>query len=134
MFPGWRWRSFGYHGDNGKLYLGRGSATSQKGLAEQKEDKKYGKGDTVGCGYDPEGHQVFFTHNGELLSNCASDVPAEAHYFPVVALNGLGTTVDVNFGDRPFVYDPTHWRARSAGDISCTPISAADLKPASDDD
>ena len=83
----------------------------------------FGKGDTVGCGYDPEHKQVFFTLNGKLAPACFSEVPTEPEYFPVVTLLGLGATVELNFGAKPFVYDVAQWAPRSAGDSMCTAIA-----------
>lgn len=61
MFPGWRHHSFGYHGDNGKLYFGRGSRKGNTGIEQQERKHTYGAGDVVGCGYDSKYayHRIF---------------------------------------------------------------------------
>jgi hypothetical protein len=109
MFPGWRHHSFGYHGDNGKLYFGFGKGQGNSGLAQQSEHDRqpFSTGDTVGCGYNAAAKQVFFTLNGKLVPFVAADVIARHHYVPCAALRGLGTTVEFNFGAKPFLYNAT---------------------------
>ena len=57
-WPGGEYRSWGYHGDDGGIFMGQGEWSVQY--------DKYGKGDTVGCGLDQQ-RQIFFTKNGTYL-------------------------------------------------------------------
>lgn len=61
--PGWYDISFGYHSDDGSLYVNFGekgqNPTSDFGLQGQ-----YGIGDTVGVGLNLETGEGFVTHNG----------------------------------------------------------------------
>ncbi|KAI9770213.1 MAG: Ankyrin repeat domain-containing protein 44 [Geoglossum umbratile] len=92
--PGWRSTSWGYHGDDGKIfhgaYWGRDYA-----------DQTYGKNDFVGCLYDFEKKELSFTHNGTVLGTAFQDV--YGRLFPVIGL-GRGSKVQVNFGKSEFKY------------------------------
>jgi hypothetical protein len=56
--PGWRKFSWGYHGDDGKIFMERGD--SQYYVAV------FGQGNIVGCGVDWEEEAFYFTLNGKL--------------------------------------------------------------------
>jgi SPRY domain len=56
--PGWRRGSWGYHGDDGKIFA-EGTGGNYGPL--------YGTGDVVGCGIDLQSGIIFFTKNGEHL-------------------------------------------------------------------
>jgi len=56
--PGWRDRSWAYHGNDGKKFeLGTGAAYGPT----------YSTGDVVGCGLEFLTGSMFFTKNGENL-------------------------------------------------------------------
>ncbi|ETI37488.1 hypothetical protein F441_16333 [Phytophthora nicotianae CJ01A1] len=104
--PGWTIPSFGYHGDNGKIY----SAFPWKPFAP-----RFGVNDTVGCGIrhssQDNGRRVFFTHNGSTVTSrylpgSGRYIPCDnAHeWFPAVGLDSPNT-IHVNFGQHPFMYD-----------------------------
>ncbi len=58
-FPGWLKGTWGYHGDDGKVYsCGSGAGYGQG----------YGEGDVIGCGIDKNG-AIFYTQNGKHLGN-----------------------------------------------------------------
>ena len=57
--PGWSQGSWGYHGDDGKMFIGNPIGITY--------GPTYGTGDTVGCGVDFMSRSVFFTKNGEKL-------------------------------------------------------------------
>ena len=89
--------------------------------AHENNGTPYADGDVVGCGYDPTNQQVFFTHNGTLLTHCLSDVAARP-YYPCVALRGLGTSVEVNFTG-PFKFSTDTWSPKAADDAECQAVS-----------
>ncbi|KAL3673686.1 hypothetical protein V7S43_001384 [Phytophthora oleae] len=102
--PGWALPSFGYHGDNGKLY----SAFPWKPFGP-----RFGVSDTVGCGIRRSTHnqQVFFTHNGNditspYLPGAGCYIPCDKghEWFPAVGLDSPNT-IHVNFGQQPFKHD-----------------------------
>ncbi|KAG2765990.1 hypothetical protein PC129_g8181 [Phytophthora cactorum] len=104
--PGWIIPSFGYHGDNGKLY----SALPLEPFGPQ-----FGVNDTVGCGIrhssKDNGRRVFFTHNGNTVTSrylpgSGRYIPCDKkhEWFPVVGLDSPNT-IHVNFGQQPFKYD-----------------------------
>ncbi|CAG8710554.1 25427_t:CDS:2 [Dentiscutata erythropus] len=53
-------------------------------------------GDTIGCGYNPDAGHVFFTKNGQFLSNAFMGI--RHVWFPTVGSNGP-CTIMTNFGD-----------------------------------
>jgi len=57
-FPGWAKFSWGYHGDDGKVY--------DNGTGKD-YGPNFGKGDTVGCGVNWQDEAFFFTLNGKFL-------------------------------------------------------------------
>jgi len=56
--PGWQYRSFAYHGDDGHVGVGN------HGLPYA---DKYTKNDTIGCGVNCEEGTAYFTKNGKYL-------------------------------------------------------------------
>lgn len=97
--PGWEKNSWGYHGDDGMLFL-------ESGRTGHKYGPKYTTGDVVGCGVDIVNRLVFFTKNGEHLGK-AFDVPLQSPLalYPTVGMQSMGGRLTANFGNRPFVYD-----------------------------
>jgi hypothetical protein len=101
--PGWSPGSWGYQGDDGRLWEegGHHIATSYP---------TYGSKDVVGCGVDCDSRSVFFTKNGVRLGDAnrgsvAFHMVELESLYPVIAVGGSGTEVSVNFGDSgAFVY------------------------------
>lgn len=58
--PGWDKISWGYHGDNGEKY-------HDDGWGFEYTDKRYGKGDTIGCFFDIAKKELSYYKNGESL-------------------------------------------------------------------
>lgn len=58
--PGWNAWSLGYHGDDGRIFE---EATQGK----YPTGRKFGPGNTVGCGIDYDTDQYFFTLDGEVI-------------------------------------------------------------------
>ena len=110
--PGWDHLSMGYHGDDGGLYY----ASSSR--ARRRYGPTFGEGDTVGCGVDYQRQCFFFTRNrsflgqildkdivGRLRKSNADDSPRPLQLFPVVGVDSSRPTIEVNFGEREFVFD-----------------------------
>ncbi|XP_011628600.1 ran-binding protein 10 isoform X2 [Amborella trichopoda] len=93
--PGWEANSYGYHGDDGLLYHGQG-----KGDAF---GPTFGTGDTVGGGINYASNELFFTKNGGFLGSVCKDV--KGPLFPTIGVHSPREKVDVNFGQRRFVFD-----------------------------
>ena len=82
---------------------------------EEQVLEPYGAGDIVGLGiiFVKSGdHQLFFTKNGEVKSfeNAedrlyVSSIETHQKYTPIIGLRGKNTTVEVNFGQKPFAFD-----------------------------
>jgi len=115
--PGWDAESFGYHGDDGGIYHGRGDMLRRYGPS-------YGPGDTVGCGLEYGSRRVFFVKNGVFLGYAFGeggrrggddddDVAVRGGLSGEMIDRGLYPTVgvdtecpiSVNFGERPFNFD-----------------------------
>ncbi|CAI5984697.1 unnamed protein product [Closterium sp. NIES-64] len=93
--PGWEASSYGYHGDNGKVYhnSGRGEAYGPE----------FTTNDVVGAGINYGTHEIFFTKNGKSLGPAFRDVKGEL--FPTIGLHSPNERVEVNFGQKPFLFD-----------------------------
>jgi hypothetical protein len=66
-------RSFGYHGDDGFRF------TNDNHLLYACQGRKYyagyGDGDVVGCGYNLDKNEIFYTQNGHYLGTPPSSIP-----------------------------------------------------------
>jgi Ran-binding protein 9/10 len=95
--PGWETHSWGYHGDDGKMFSGEHSGRSY--------GPTFSANDVVGCGINFNTGQAFFTLNGRDLEVCFRDL-REIRPYPTVGMKKYsGASVSVNFGQRPFVFD-----------------------------
>jgi len=95
--PGWETHSWGYHGDDGKMFSGEHAGRSY--------GPTFSANDVVGCGVDFNLGQAFFTLNGRDLDVCFRDLK-ELRPFPTIGMKKYsGASVTVNFGQRPFVFD-----------------------------
>ena len=123
--PGWDLQSFGYHGDDGGIFHGRGDMLRRYGPS-------FGPGDTVGCGlqYPSEpnsledtinGGKIFFTKNGKFLGWAFDDKVkmhhVEAGLYPTVGID-TECPVFVNFGERAFKFDICKFTS-SSGNGGC---------------
>lgn len=95
--PGWSEGSWGYHGDDGRLW-------EEGGYHIATLYPTYGAKDVVGCGVDCESRSIYFTKNGVRLGN--ANMGAMTFHmidmeslFPVIGVSGSGTELSVNFGD-----------------------------------
>ncbi|CAM9107710.1 unnamed protein product, partial [Ectocarpus fasciculatus] len=95
QMPGWIDHSYGYHGDDGRLF-GRAKTDSIW--------PTWVDGDVIGCGFDPVRGSIWYTRNGELLGD--GFVPVyESNLVPVVGFHSNGESVRINFGVAPFAYE-----------------------------
>lgn len=93
--PGWEADSYGYHGDDGLLYHGRGRGDDF--------GPTFTTGDTVGGGINYASQEFFFTKNGVVVGTRKKDV--KGPLFPTIAVHSQNEEVTVNFGKEPFVLD-----------------------------
>lgn len=98
--PGWNKFSVGYHSDDGHKFCDDATGGQAYGPS-------WGPGDTVGCGYCPETGQVYFTKNGQQIGTAFSQLSQHC-YFPSIGADGPAT-VQVNFGQFPFLYPIDPW-------------------------
>ena len=96
-FPGWDSESYGYHGDDGAIFHGRGRQLSEYGPT-------FGFGDVVGCGLDYVTRSVFYTLNGTMLGTAFEQVPIDLDLYPTVGIDA-NCSVQFNFGMQPFHFD-----------------------------
>ncbi|CAI2193659.1 17454_t:CDS:2, partial [Funneliformis geosporum] len=91
--PGWEDSSWGYHGNDGKLYF-------------KKYDHPYGPkfmtGDTIGCCLNFKNNTSFYTRNGVNLGIAFRDL--KNALYPCVGMLSPGGSVGANFGYRKFKY------------------------------
>eukprot|EP01120_Amphizonella_sp_Union-15-10_P015668 TRINITY_DN8101_c0_g1_i1.p1 TRINITY_DN8101_c0_g1~~TRINITY_DN8101_c0_g1_i1.p1 ORF type:complete len:562 (-),score=63.47 TRINITY_DN8101_c0_g1_i1:29-1714(-) len=96
--PGWYPGTYGYHGDDGKAFNINTTGPSGKAFGPT-----WGKDSIVGCGYDQDSEEIFFTLNGVYLGVAFQKVPPQ-EYYPCIGMKYGGTRVQVNLGKEPFVY------------------------------
>lgn len=97
--PGWDNDSYGYHGDDGAIFHGRGRQLATYGPS-------FGAGDTVGCGVDYESRSIFFTLNGKYHGTAFGGVDlADGQVLhPTVGIDAA-VNVTFNFGREKFKFD-----------------------------
>lgn len=95
--PGWEKYSYGYHGDDGHVF---NSATTGRSYGPT-----FSTGDVIGCGLNLVDNTCFYTKNGHNLGVAAYDLRTPGDLYPTVGLQTPGETVDVNFGQLPFMFD-----------------------------
>lgn len=95
--PGWDPSCYGYHGDDGNFFNSSGNGTPY--------GPKFGTGDVIGCGIDTMLYQIFFTKNGKHLGIAFSGTEPFEELFPTVGLKTPGEQLQVNFGQKPFLFD-----------------------------
>ncbi|EXJ87529.1 hypothetical protein A1O3_04489 [Capronia epimyces CBS 606.96] len=96
--PGWETHSWGYHGDDGKMFFGEHSGRNY--------GPTFGTGDVIGCGINFNAGYAFFTRNGQDLGICFRELKKVLRPFPIVGMKKhTGAWVSANFGERPFVFD-----------------------------
>lgn len=93
--PGWDPESFGYHGDDGCLFHGKGIQIAEYG-------PRFGAGDVVGCGINYKTRTIFFTLNGRFLGDAFR--VASGELFPTVGIDAE-VSITFNFGRAPFAFD-----------------------------
>ena len=104
-FPGWTPKSvapaalsWGYHADDGGVY-------SSKGDGALDLRRRYGPGDTVGCGVDLKTGDIWWTLNGTKVDQTFGKV--EGRLFPLVGLHDK-VFLETNFGTKPFLWKEWH--------------------------
>lgn len=95
---GWYHGSIGYHSDDGLVYNNHGDARVQNLL------QQFQIGDTIGCAWD---HQktVTFSKNGVMFEKEFSCLKI-ADLVPTISWLESDLVVEVNFGEKPFLYKP----------------------------
>lgn len=96
--PGWETHSWGYHGDDGKMFFGD--------HAGRNYGQTFGQGDVIGCGINFNSCHAFFTKNGLDLGICFRELKRDMKLYPTIGMKKhSGALVTANFGQRPFVFD-----------------------------
>ena len=99
--PGWEPNSYGYHGDDGHVFNGRGTGRPYGPM--------YTTGDWIGVIYDRFEQTITFTKKGFQLGPAFSNVPDSNSYYPTVGFRTPDEEITVNLGDdlerRPFKGD-----------------------------
>eukprot|EP01052_Picozoa_sp_SAG31_P040900 SAG31_NODE_6048_length_2192_cov_2.365504_4_plen_240_part_00 len=111
MLPGRCESSFGLHSNDGNVLStparrqkSGAVPDSMTGSSSDDRAKRFGTGDVVGCGFVFATRTLFWTINGKLHETLDS-AQEMSRVFAAVGLGGFGTTVEVNLGESPFVFD-----------------------------
>ncbi|KAK6338655.1 hypothetical protein TWF696_009466 [Orbilia brochopaga] len=121
--PGWEPYSWGYHGDDGKIFCCTGVG---KPYGPQFDTK-----DIIGCGINFRTNTAFFTCNGRNLGDAFRDIPMEKKLYAAVGMKKPGEHIRVNFGQERFCFDIDGYvkdeRLRAYSEIESMPVD--DLCP-----
>ncbi|KAH8552648.1 SPRY domain-containing protein [Umbelopsis sp. PMI_123] len=94
--PGWNRYSIGWHSDDGRKFCDDPDGG-------QDFTEPWGKaGDVLGCGWDTDHGNVWFTRNGVIVGTAYSDLSKHV-FFPAFGADGY-CKVKFNFGKAPFNY------------------------------
>lgn len=93
--PGWELNSYGYHGDDGKLYIGNGQGSAY--------GNTFTTGDVIGCCINFIENNLFFTKNGTNAGVAFNDIQSKLH--PTLGMRDSKTSMYVNLGQDPFVFN-----------------------------
>ncbi|GET00325.1 glucose-induced degradation complex subunit VID30 [Rhizophagus clarus] len=107
--PGWDYRSYGYHGDDGQKFASSGKGSSY--------GPTFTTGDTIGVGINFYNNTMFFTKNGIHLGTAFTDVDSNVLY-PVIGMRSLRECVVVNFGQKSFMFDIDQYAQKVINEIS----------------
>ena len=94
--PGWDRHTYGYHGDDGRLFEESGHG--------KKYGPVFGTNDVVGCGINLRNRSCFFTKNGKFLGIAVRNLPV-IKYYPTIGVHSTNECVEVNLGQKPFLYN-----------------------------
>lgn len=97
--------SIGYHGHNGKIYVGPGHSTHNA--------ETYTTGDTIGVGINYRLNKIFFTKNTKVVGTIDNRI--QGRLYPAIAVQSEGEAVKVNFGRNPFIFDFEDYAATQRG-------------------
>ncbi|RIB15903.1 concanavalin A-like lectin/glucanase domain-containing protein [Gigaspora rosea] len=97
--PGWYDSSWGYHGDDGKLFCCSGIGNPYGPL--------YSTGDTIGCCLNFTNNTVFYTKNGITLGIAFRNL--KGSLYPCFGSCSQGGSIEVNFGNRKFKFAVMIW-------------------------
>lgn len=93
QMPGWDPDSFAYEGHEGTVYSSRNARVM---------GPTFGIGDVVGCGWNTDKNEVYWTRNGRYLF-CVEAAPPPEQICPLIGIKGKGS-IAVNFGAKAFMY------------------------------
>ncbi|KAI9692144.1 MAG: hypothetical protein M1822_006374 [Bathelium mastoideum] len=94
--PGWEEHSWAYHSDDGYIFSWTANGKDY--------GPRFANGDIIGCGVNFRTGSAFFTKNGVNLGTAFNDIGHDKLY-PSVGMKKSGDHLQVNFGDKPFVFD-----------------------------
>lgn len=104
---GWENFTIGYHGDDGKLYHGKGRQCRYGPI--------FTTDDVIGCGVDMKNRVIFFTKNGAALGIASTNLPDKT-WFPTIGLCSSNEKVKVNFGQEKFLFNKASYRYTGKND------------------
>jgi Ran-binding protein 9/10 len=102
--PGCNPHSWGYHGNDGKIFNGTKFAD---GLVY---GPTFTTGDVIGCCLDFRKNHIFYSKNGEYLGVAfqtleLSGPGRKTGIYPCIGLHSVGERIHVNLGKEKFVFN-----------------------------
>jgi E3 ubiquitin-protein ligase HERC2 len=94
QMPGWDPDSYAYDGLEGSIYTNRSPRII---------GSTFGMGDVVGCGWNTDIGEIFWTRNGKHVHALKVTIPSTQSLSPLIGVKGKGCVL-VNFGASPFAY------------------------------
>ncbi|KAI8599527.1 concanavalin A-like lectin/glucanase domain-containing protein [Dissophora ornata] len=103
---GWDLNSWGFHGDDGRLYFGNGEQSMEYSSNTYKQE------DVVGCGVNFIDRSIFFTLNGYMEGVAFRFIKDTIPLYPAIGLSHAGTEINANFGDQTFWFDIVDYKKK----------------------
>ncbi|KAJ1917243.1 hypothetical protein H4219_003327 [Mycoemilia scoparia] len=95
--PGWDKNSWGYHGDDGHVFINQNLG--------RPFGPRFSTGDIIGCGINFMNNSGFYTRNGVYLGTAFQNIDLSTQLYPTIGMRTPSEKASANFGSKPFLFD-----------------------------